>query len=190
MAALAATRPAMTSPNTTNNPARVTSIVLNTEPKSNERYHSRDVQTFVNSANAMISTATMINVGRMAPRRRPGARTLLNRPSPRHPSPRRPSTFPGPAGGATSTPHDPYESRKGMRQGCGQPRHEIGAAEQLVGLRAQPGDAVLGAAAVDAGHHPALVGGGVRGDGRRGVGIVLGQVALRRGGQERPDGGH
>src|SRR3954468_7184255 len=70
MAALAATRPAMTSPNTTNNPARVTSIVLNTEPKSNERYHSRDVQTFVNSANAMISTATMINVGRMAPRRR------------------------------------------------------------------------------------------------------------------------
>src|SRR3954452_840847 len=93
MAALAATRPAMTSPNTTNNPARVTSIVLNTEPKSNERYHSRDVQTFVNSANAMISTATMINVGRMAPRRRPGARTLLNRPSPRHPSPRRPSTF-------------------------------------------------------------------------------------------------
>ena len=73
----------MTSPKTRNSPTRVSSIVLKTEPKSNERYHSRAVQTLVKRAKATTRTATTTSVGRMAPRRRPGARTLLNRSSPR-----------------------------------------------------------------------------------------------------------
>src|SRR5215204_7669048 len=71
----------MISPKDKNRPIRVSSMVLNTEPKSNERYHRRSVHTLVKIAKTMIRTAAMINVGRMA-LRRPACRILLTRSSP------------------------------------------------------------------------------------------------------------
>src|ERR671911_749647 len=68
----------MISPKDKNRPIRVSSMVLNTEPKSNERYHRRSVHTLVKIAKTMIRTAAMINVGRMA-LRRPACRILLTR---------------------------------------------------------------------------------------------------------------
>ena len=66
----------MINPKDRNRPIRVSSIVLNTEPKSKERYQSRSVHTLVNTANSTIRTATMTNVGRIALRRRPTRRVL------------------------------------------------------------------------------------------------------------------
>src|ERR687890_1976265 len=81
MTALAPTVVAIINPKARNKPIRVSSMVVNTEPKSNERYHRRSVHTLVKMAKTMIRTAAMINVGRMA-LRRPAARILLTRWSP------------------------------------------------------------------------------------------------------------
>ena len=83
MAALAPTIVAMIRPNATNSPTLVSSIVVKTEPKSKERYHSRSVHTLVKMAKTTIRIAAITNVGRIA-LRRPDSRRLLTRLSPRN----------------------------------------------------------------------------------------------------------
>src|SRR3954451_11727878 len=191
MVALAATAPAISRPKTTNRPTRTSSILLKTEPKSNERYQSRSVHTLVKMANRTTRTAAITRVGRMA-LRRPPIRTVLKLDSPQISA--RPSTNATRARtqccfynrrrtveGSPSCPSSP----QGMRQSLAEARDEVLTAQQLLRSGEEPGHPVAVARPVGTHDDADLLPVGMGRDvGGSGLG-VLRDPALRGRRQER-----